>query len=150
MIWTDETQEDLGKDIVPFTYEQVVLIKDLTYYSIVKVYTNLREVFPLLPKCNYAKLVDEYYLSANVKILMGRVAPVYGAVDTDDVVAMSGLMLNHLLQFEWQNFEVPIVVKRQVLESSIVGTRLSDDVVNSLSENMVYHEFYHLDEYDEE
>jgi len=133
--WNDETQ-GTRKDIVPFTYEQIVEIKDLTYESLLRVQENILDLFPSLPKLDYKTLVDEYYLSVNIKHVMEE--PAFKHLDTDNVVSMSGIMLSHLLECEWQNFRVPREVKRDVLHASIFEYPLSEDVVHSLIENIIY------------
>ena len=61
MEWNDETQAHTGNvEVIPFTYEQIVEIKDLTYTSLIKVQEKLLDLFPRLPKHDYKTLVDNY------------------------------------------------------------------------------------------
>ena len=147
MEWNDETQAHTGNvEVIPFTYEQIVEIKDLTYTSLIKVQEKLLDLFPRLPKHDYKTLVDNYYLSANIKAIMDE-SEMAKAMDVNNVLLMSGLMLNQLVDFEWRNFRIDNEVKRGILHASIFEYPLEEDVVHSLIENVIHIDNWDVDVY---
>ena len=103
-------------------------------------------MFPRLPKHDYKTLVDNYYLSANIKAIMDE-SEMAKAMDVNNVLLMSGLMLNQLVDFEWRNFRIDNEVKRGILHASIFEYPLEEDVVHSLIENVIYLDNWDVDVY---
>ena len=148
MEWNDETKALTNKEQLYFTYEELVEIKDLTYDCITKVQERLTKACPILPVWDYKKLVDEYHLSVNMYNILQDTAKRYAQGDVSremltelekkNPALLSGCMLNHLLEFEWNSFDMTPDIKKEILHSAIFDYPLTEQVITYLHRNIVY------------